>query len=123
MKLYHRDYGFPVGTSKAITSFVNRLPADITGGPHYRERRESKGLPVGVSRDWLTKAALIELQVIDRRIHRALFRGTFDRGRDLSVVIESGIIVTGWLNNKTDIHRLTGERSERYIKVREGTKR
>ena len=119
MKLYHYSTGFPKGTSKAIERIYAALSPLVMGGVHYSERRDEKGLPSFVRADWVRGAKLVELQVRGDSVSRVVVRGEAG-ARDLTVVIDvvEGCMVTGWYNRRGDWHRLTGERSERYIKVR-----
>lgn len=120
--LYHAELGFPRGTRAALARLHSVLPEAIKGIPHYQERCVEKGLPFGVPREWVIRATLVEIQVVDSVIRRVLLRGAWRNGIDLSIVIDCsrGRIITGWLNESTDIHRLTSARSARYTPVTGG---
>lgn len=54
----------------------------------------------------LSKMKVIEVEVIDGRVTKILFRGSLDATRDLCIVLTSDMYVkTVWVNLKSDNHR------------------
>lgn len=45
-----------------------------------------------------------EVELINGVLTKAVYRVGYDKTRDISIVFRRGVIITAWLNNKTDSH-------------------
>lgn len=102
MALYHAEIGFPKGfkapTGKATPKYGNhsRFEAQCDRYGHIE-------LPKTID---LGKMKVIEIEVLNGKVAKALFRGSLDETRDLCIVLQpDGFVRTCWVNLKTDTHR------------------
>ena len=45
-----------------------------------------------------------EVEVVNNNVTKCVVRTSYDNNQDISIVFRKGLIVTYWLNNKTDNH-------------------
>lgn len=112
-QLYHQQFVVPAWAGQQVQRHQAMQAEQIYGSGHYQKRKE---LPEYVTRSWLRDAAIIEVQASGQQVDRYVVRGSYQEGIDLTIVMtmRTNEMVTGWLNDSSDIHRLTSERSRKY---------
>jgi len=107
--LYHKDIGFPDAVQKSISGAQDRgISFPLSYGSHAREQAFSDrygkiSLPKKLN---VAEAEAIEVQVINNKLHKILWRTDHDNENDicLAVLMENGFVKTVWLNEKNDLH-------------------
>jgi hypothetical protein len=102
MALYHVEIGLP----KWFKSPVGVVTPKYGNHSRFEAQCDRYGhidLPRTLD---LGKMRVIEVEVLNGRVTKILFRGSLDATRDLCIVLDStGFVRTCWVNLKTDTHR------------------
>lgn len=98
--LYHRDVWMPfqIGYA-AMLRYSNHARREATS-----DRYGHLNLPATINTQ---QAEVIEVEVVNGKFHKALFRMSHDTRRDICLVVllETGTVKTVWCNLRTDAHR------------------
>lgn len=109
-RLYHTEIGFPKAVTASIEGAQNRkVRIPLKYGSHARQealadRYGKINLPKEIK---IENATPIEVEVIDNRINKIVFRQSHDAENDIAIVVlmADGFVKTVWLNRKDDNHR------------------
>lgn len=103
MALYHRDVYLPAparSLSFAVMLRYSRHARDAAASDRYGS------LPLPVALD-TRHADLVEAEVVNGQVVKALYRMPLDARRDLCIVVHpaDGFVRTVWANLRSDAHR------------------
>jgi hypothetical protein len=103
---YHRDVFFPKESIKDIADYLSVLPETFKKSYHVQNERWWKH-DYDISKRNLYPKDIFELAYKDGKLCKIGFRVTdIDTENDVIFIISiQGIIVTSWLNKKSDTHR------------------
>lgn len=99
MKLFHISIYWPINLPDTVTR-EQGIP--VTPTAHALERAVSKGfrcprvIPAG--------AKCIEAEMSGVKLTKLVLRFSYDKTRDVVVVVRDGVLITAWLNDKSDSH-------------------
>ena len=100
-KLYHEAVGFPANLKpwrRTLTLRATHHAQRASASDRYGAFQLPKALPCGAVRPF-------EIAVTDGRIEKAAYRLPYDARFDVTVVVMwPGVIVSAWLNERTDTH-------------------
>jgi hypothetical protein len=100
--LYHAEIGLPKWF-KAPTATVTPRYGNHARFEAQVDRYGKITLPRTID---LSKMQVIEVEVLEGRVTKILFRGTLDATRDLCIVLTADMYVkTCWINLKSDTHK------------------
>ena len=118
VKLYHKDvYFLPHFNTQSfiLIKSVKRLSNHLW---EHIDNSNKKRYNIDVAKLYLILNSInesncypFEVETTDDIVTKCVIRCEYDEGRDISIVIRDGIVVTSWLNFKDDLH-VTLDRSK-----------
>lgn len=110
-KLYHKDVFLPEEIAEAAKDMLNDPAFHFSG--HLKDHLEKPDQKHLLTEDAVWRAinnlkkspvTPFEVETNRNKVTKAVFRTTFDKDTDISIVIRKHIVVTAWLNKKDDDH-------------------
>lgn len=109
-KLYHTDVYMPEELKKGAKQLISsnlrfsRHLKEHLSSPDTKHDLNGHGINDSIKKIKNGKATLFEVETFGDKVVKAVYRLAYNETQDISIVLRNHLVVTAWLNDKTDTH-------------------